>query len=126
MRAERCIHCAAMADEVAELRAALGLSGRLTDQRAIERRFKLTRQQARLAQALYDAAGRVVPRETLSNLILSETSAAEGSEHLKTVVCRVRLAIGKDAIDTAEGGYAMTAEGRALIYTALKLPEMAA
>lgn len=116
-----CIHCSAARAEIAELRAALGLSGRLTDQRLIERRFALTRQQARLAQALYDAAGRVVPRSTLDAIVLSDDACAAGSDLLKTVVCRVRAILGAETIDTAEGGYAMTPVGRALVYTALKI-----
>jgi len=110
-----------MADEVAELRAALGLSGKLTDQRVIERAFALTRQEAKLAQALYDAGGRVVPRVTLDALVLSPDAYADGSDALKTVVCVVRSKLGRDTIDTAEGGYAMTPVGRSLLYTRLQV-----
>lgn len=117
MSASPCIHCQALALEVQELRAALGLSGRLTEQRAIERRFKLTRAQAKIVQALYDAGGRVVPRATLDAVALRD--AAEGGDSLKTHICRIRALIGADVIDTAEGGYAMTPVGRALVYSAL-------
>lgn len=116
-----CIHCQAAREEIAELRKALGLSGRLTDQRAIERRFVLTHAQARITQALYDAAGRVVPRATLDSIALTPDAQLDGSDALKTHICRIRAKIGPDTIDTASGGYAMTPVGRALIYTALKV-----
>lgn len=123
--AEPCIHCAAARDEIAELRSALGLSGRLTDQRLIERRFGLTRAQAKLCQALYDAAGRVVPRCTLEKVALTEAGYEGGSNVLSVHICRVRAKLGSTTIDTAEGGYAMTPVGRALVYTALKIREPA-
>ena len=115
----QCIHCAAMADEIAELRSALGLSGRLTEQRAIERTFGLTRQQARLLQALYDAGGKVVPRLTLDSLVLKPEIYEDGSDALKVIVCRVRAKLGHEIIDTAEGGYAITQAGRAMVSSAL-------
>ena len=117
-----CIHCQAARDEIAELPAAHGLSGKLTDQRAIERRFGLTRAQARITQALYDAAGRMVPKYTLESVGLGEDASPDG---LKVHICAIRAKIGKETIDTGEGGYAMTPVGRALIYTALKLREVA-
>lgn len=116
-----CIHCQAMADEISELRAALGLSGRLTEQRLIERAFGLSRQQARLIQALYDAGGKVVPRLTLDSLVLRDGAFEDGSDALKTIVCRTRAIVGRDIIDTAEGGYAMTQAGRALVLSALTI-----
>lgn len=116
--AEGCAFCMAARDEIAELRLALGLSGRLTDQRLIERRFKLTRSEAKIAQALYDASGRVVPRSTLETIALSEETQ---SNTLSVHICRLRGKIGKGCIDTAEHGYAMTPTGRALVYTALKV-----
>lgn len=121
-----CVHCAsqsALADEVAELRALLGLSGRLTDQRRIERAFGLSRQPARLLQVLYDAGGKVVPRQTLDSVVLSPARYEDGSDMLKVLVCRVRAVIGKDVIDTAAGGYAITQAGRALVAGALRVAD---
>jgi DNA-binding response OmpR family regulator len=115
-----CIHCQAARDEIAELRRALGLSGRMTEQRLIERRFALTRSQARICQALYDAAGRVVPKVTLTDFCLGEDT---DPETVKVHICRIRVKLGASAIDTAEGGWSMTPPGRALVYTALKIPE---
>lgn len=123
--ADICIHCQAAREEIAELRRALGLSGRLTDQRLIERRFGFTRAQARIAQALYDAAGRVVPRATLELVGVGQDARQNGSDNLKVHICRVRAKLGASTVDTAEGGYAMTPVGRALIYTALKIKEAA-
>ncbi len=120
------VECAALRDEVAELRKALGLSGRLTEQRAIERAFGLNRSEARLLQALYDASGKVVPRQTLDSVVLKATSYEDGSDALKTHVCRVRAKLGPETIDTADGGYAITHAGRALVASALKLHAEAA
>ena len=119
------IECIALRDEVAELRRTLGLAGRLTDQRAIERTFGLNHSEARLALALYDAAGKVVPRLTLDSTVLRAESFEDGSDALKTIICRVRRKLGADTIDTAEGGYAVTHAGRALIASAFKIAEAA-
>lgn len=117
-----CIHCAAMADEIAELRAALGLSGRLTERRAIASTFGLSPREARLLQTLYDAGGRVVPRSTLDSIILSEKGYENGADSLKVVVCGVRSKLGPEIIETVRnGGYSLTQQGRALVASALKI-----
>jgi len=123
---DHCIELAALRDEVAELRKALGLSGRLTDQRAIERAFGLSRQRARLLLALYDAGGKVVPRATLDSVVLGAGAYEDGSDNLKVIVCFVRRVLGADIIDTAEGGYALSRAGRALVASALKIQSEAA
>lgn len=121
-----CIHCAAMADEIAELRAALGLSGRLTERRAIERAFRLTPAETRLLQALYDAGGKIVPRTTLDSIVLTERGYLDGADSLKVIVCNVRGKLSRDAIATVYGqGYSLTQEGRALVASALKIGETA-
>ena len=120
-QSSRCIHCEALKDEVAELRAALGLSGQLTERRKLQRRFGLTATESHIAQILYDAGGRTVPRVTLDNTAIP--GGSDGADSLKTHVCRIRRKLSADSIDTAEGGYRMSPVGRALIYTALKVSE---
>lgn len=122
-----CIHCDAMREEVAELRAALGLSGSLTVRRDIAKAWGLTAGQARVVQALYDAGGRVVPRATLDHYCLTEAGAENGADSLKAHVCRIRAKLGRDAIETTYGGgYSMTDAGRTLVATSLRLAERAA
>lgn len=116
-----CIHCSALRAEVSELRIALGLNGRVAEQRAIGRQFGLGPVEARIAQALYDAAGKVVPRETLDAIGLTEAAYLDGSDALKAHICNLRRKLGGDTIETAHGGYAITDAGRALIFTALKV-----
>src|SRR5690348_2692281 len=110
-----CIHCEALRDEVAELRRALGLSGRLSDQRAIQRAFNLTPGQARLVQALYDAGGKVVPRSTLDTVVLTPRGYEDGADSVKVHVSRARAVLRAEFIETADGGYALSQTGRALV-----------
>lgn len=117
-----CIHCDAMRLEVAELRKTLGLSGKASDQLALQRAYKLAPAEARLIQALYDAAGKVVPNYTLAQIVVSDGALYDGSDALKVHVSNARAKIGFAAIETVTGsGYAMTDTGRALVYTALKV-----
>jgi DNA-binding response OmpR family regulator len=117
-----CIHHAAMADEIAELRAALGLSGRLTERRAIASAFGLAPQEARLLQTLYDAGGKVVPHRTLDSIVLGEKGYENGSDSVKVVVCRVRAKLGPEVVETTfGGGYSLSQAGRALVASALAI-----
>jgi DNA-binding response OmpR family regulator len=121
-----CIHHEAMAHEIAELRAALGLSGRLTQRRAIGRAFGLAPQESRLLQTLYDAGGKVVPHRTLDSVVLGPKGYENGSDGMKVIVCRLRAKLGKEVVESVHaGGYALTQQGRALVASALKIGEAA-
>lgn len=122
MTCASCIHHEAMAHEIAELRAALGLSGRLTHRATIQRAFGLSPQESQLLQTLYDAGGRVVPHLTLNSIVLGAEAYENGSDSVKVIVCRVRAKLGSEIVETTfGGGYSISQEGRALIASALKI-----
>jgi DNA-binding response OmpR family regulator len=122
-----CPHCAAMQEELAWLRSELGLQ-RSTDQLvAIGETFGLTLAEAQLVHALFRANGRVVHRAVLLEAMPSPYGLQERDlKQVNAIVCRIRKAMGDNAIENIRGlGYrlaALTAERIAALTTITQEP----
>jgi len=115
-----CARCAELEEEVAYLKSELGLTQDTSSVHALRGRFKIDPQQARLLLTLYEANGR-----TLTTVFLHEAISSRehtfGSKLVHVRVMRLRKVLGKPAIETLYGlGYRLSAEGRALVCSALE------
>lgn len=113
-----CPHCRRYREELDELRERLRqreqVSG-LSLANELMGPWGLTRQQARLVEALVAGEGRVVSRASLGWAISPRPEELH-EKHLDVVVCHVRRKLGRDAIRTFNGaGYAMPVEARARV-----------
>lgn len=103
----------------------------------LTRCYRFRPAEAKLAAALYAADGAVSAYE-LAEAVVDDDALAEGSNALKVHICNVRAKLSRDSIETIQAepdgctpgkrpvvGYRLTDEGRALIWTALRVSEAA-
>ncbi len=104
-----CERCEKLEEQVAYLRSELGEISDAMFLSNIKLGFDLTPGQARLAELLYRANGRIISRHRLSDLL-----GVEGSSNIVSVyLTSLRRQIGADAFAMAWGqGISMTAVGR--------------
>lgn len=119
----KCIHCDALAIEVAELREALKLANRTEIIGHLQMQFRLTPAEAKVVDALYQAGGKPVRYDALEIASSRAFTREDGGTSLKTNISRIRASmLGKESVITITGlGYAISQEARALIHTALSV-----
>lgn len=118
-----CPDCSAWKARVEELERRLGISRQLGAIGAVMERFGCGATQARLLLRLYEAGGRPVRRDSLMQLMSTDSYSS-----LKSTISRLRHIVGDGFVASRPGGqdevgWWLTSSGMSQMMAALERPE---
>lgn len=116
-----CPHCADKDEMIAWLKSELGIADDETQIAGIRSGLGVTRGEAHLLRAMYRAKGKAMSVAQMMEAFPASRGHEDRDYHLLNVlVCRIRKALGKGAVETVwKFGYRLTDEGVALVRGAL-------
>jgi len=115
-----CQRCDDLQEEVRQLRRELGMIRNRNMAYRLRLKYGMTAQCADLLEALYGANGRVLSSEFLADTIPSDSRELD-VDVVKVQICRVRKAIGRQAVENVRGlGYRITDLGKLMVQEALE------
>lgn len=125
-----CVHCLALAEQLAELKRELDQqrATRLDRAHLLAKRFGLPRQEGIILAALYHARGRVLSSDQLDEALPeAEDGLVRTRQNIHVRICNIRRKTGFAAIDTHHGvGWSITDLGRLVCDEALEARARAA
>lgn len=110
---------AAMAEELAALRALVDGTPDEQVAKLLAVLFELEPRCAKLVTFLWTARGRHVPGGLIADTLWPESGAGRSDMSLRVAVSRTRKAMGKEAIETVGGSYRLGNEARDAVTRAL-------